>query len=102
MAGSVHQAGRPREGNMREIPARRGPRIRGRARWTRASLVVGVVGMSSNPFEAPASPIEEGPLGSAVGPGEPLYFSVAPFKLVLMSVMTFGFYELYWFYRNFR
>lgn len=30
----------------------------------------------------------------------PLYFAVSPLKLVVMSVCTFGIYELYWFYKN--
>ncbi len=32
----------------------------------------------------------------------PLYFAVSPLKLVVMSVFTFGLYEFYWFYRNWR
>lgn len=31
---------------------------------------------------------------------EPLYFSVSPKKLVIMSVCTSGLYEVYWFYQN--
>ncbi|MGN8224630.1 hypothetical protein [Gracilimonas sp. BCB1] len=31
---------------------------------------------------------------------EPYFFSVSNFKLVLMSICTFGIYELYWFYKN--
>ena len=30
----------------------------------------------------------------------PLYFAVSPFKFVVMSIFTFGAYELYWFYKN--
>jgi len=30
----------------------------------------------------------------------PVYFSVSPLKLILLSVCSFGFYELYWFYAN--
>ena len=32
--------------------------------------------------------------------GAPMYFAVAPFKLVVMFVCTFGIYEMYWFYKN--
>ena len=32
----------------------------------------------------------------------PLYFSVSPFKLVVMSVVTGGAYELYWIYKNWK
>lgn len=31
-----------------------------------------------------------------------VYFSVSTTKLVVMSVVTFGFYELLWFYQNWR
>lgn len=31
---------------------------------------------------------------------EPYFFSTSALKLVLMSVCTFGIYELYWFYKN--
>lgn len=30
----------------------------------------------------------------------PYYFPVSNTKLVLMSLATLGFYELYWFYKN--
>ena len=29
-----------------------------------------------------------------------LFFTASPLKLVLLSVFTFGYYEFYWFYRN--
>ena len=32
--------------------------------------------------------------------GQPLFFAVSPLKLVVMSTVTFGFYEIYWFYKN--
>ncbi len=33
-------------------------------------------------------------------PSGPMYFPVSPLKLIVMSVCTFGVYELYWFYKN--
>jgi hypothetical protein len=33
-------------------------------------------------------------------PSEPAYFPVSLIKLAVMSVCTFGLYEIYWFYRN--
>lgn len=40
---------------------------------------------------------------SGAGQGStPLYFPVSPLKLVVMSVFTFGLYEFYWFYKNWR
>lgn len=32
--------------------------------------------------------------------GAPIYFAVSPLKLVVMSIVTVGIYELYWFYKN--
>ena len=32
----------------------------------------------------------------------PVFFPVSPNKLVIMSICTFGLYELYWFYRNWK
>lgn len=29
-----------------------------------------------------------------------VFFAVSPLKLVVMSVVTFGLYELFWFYKN--
>lgn len=30
------------------------------------------------------------------------FFDVSPLKLIVLSVVTFGFYEIYWFYRNWQ
>jgi len=40
----------------------------------------------------------------SVGPppmpaGQPIFFPVSRLKLVIMSTVTFGIYELYWFYK---
>src|SRR5258708_1698326 len=32
--------------------------------------------------------------------GEPLFFSVSLLKLLVMSTVTLGLYDLYWFYKN--
>jgi hypothetical protein len=32
----------------------------------------------------------------------PVFFAVSPTKLIVMSIFTFGLYELYWFYRNWK
>lgn len=34
--------------------------------------------------------------------GQPLFFPVSPLKLVVMSTVTLGIYELYWFYKNWK
>jgi glutaredoxin len=33
---------------------------------------------------------------------KPLYFPVSKLKLILMSLFTFGLYEVYWFYKNWK
>jgi len=33
---------------------------------------------------------------------QPLFFPVSPLKLILMSIVTFGSYEFYWFYKNWK
>ncbi len=32
----------------------------------------------------------------------PRYYAVAPYKFMLLSILTFGLYFVYWFYRNWR
>jgi hypothetical protein len=34
--------------------------------------------------------------------GEPLFFPVSALKFVVMSTVTFGIYEVYWFYKNWK
>ena len=34
--------------------------------------------------------------------GQPVFFPVSPLKLVVMSTVTFGLYEVYWFYKNWK
>jgi hypothetical protein len=33
---------------------------------------------------------------------QPIFFPVSPLKLVVMSTVTFGIYEVYWFYKNWK
>jgi hypothetical protein len=33
---------------------------------------------------------------------QPMFFAVSQLKLVVMSTVTFGIYDLYWFYRNWK
>ena len=42
------------------------------------------------------------PAGSSHRGAPAQYFPISAFKLVLMSVITFGIYELYWFYKNWK
>ena len=32
----------------------------------------------------------------------PIFFPVSTLKLILMSIVTFGSYEIYWFYKNWK
>lgn len=51
-----------------------------------------------NPYAAPTAQVLD-----AVGPGtEPVFFPVSRLKLALMSIVTFGIYEVYWFYKNWK
>lgn len=51
--------------------------------------------MQNNPYVAPISDLKEAP-----GTVEPTFFAVSLTKLAVMSVCTFGYYQIYWFYRN--
>lgn len=52
---------------------------------------------SLNPYEAPKSELKPD-----LDPSQEqaYFFTASPIKLVVMSICTFGFYELYWFYKN--
>jgi hypothetical protein len=57
--------------------------------------------MDSNPYMAPAAAVED-PTRTHADTGEPAFFAVSPLKLVVMSLCTFGLYEFWWFYQNWR
>ncbi|MFC5436046.1 hypothetical protein ACFPME_05715 [Rhodanobacter umsongensis] len=50
-----------------------------------------------NPYQAPATPLEE-----LEQPGELVFFPVSVVKLLVLSLCTFGLYEIYWFYKNWQ
>jgi hypothetical protein len=52
-----------------------------------------------NPYAAPAANVADTP---ALPASEPVFFAVSKLKLALMSVVTFGLYEIYWFYKNWK
>jgi hypothetical protein len=54
--------------------------------------------MSTNPYAPPLAQVET-PRDEA---GDPSFFAVAPWKLLLMCVVTLGLYQVYWFYANWR
>jgi hypothetical protein len=51
-----------------------------------------------DPYTAPVAHVAD----TSSGRSEPVFFAVGLLKLVLMSVVCLGFYQLYWFYRNWR
>jgi hypothetical protein len=53
---------------------------------------------SLNPYAAPKAPVADSPAAA----GEPTFFAVGLLKLSIMSVVTFGLYEFYWSYRNWK
>jgi Domain of unknown function (DUF4234) len=53
--------------------------------------------LSGNPYAAPKARVDDG-----AAAGEPAFFAVSRLKLVVMSVVTFGLYQIYWFYKNWK
>jgi hypothetical protein len=51
-----------------------------------------------NPYAAPAARVGE---VAPAGP-DPVFFAVSMLKLTVMGVFTFGFYNVYWFYKNWK
>ncbi|MEP6503215.1 MAG: hypothetical protein ABJD97_07795 [Betaproteobacteria bacterium] len=53
--------------------------------------------MSTNPYAPPVAVVETVPDPDR---GSAYYFAVAGWKIVLMSLVTLGLYQIYWFYMN--
>lgn len=51
-----------------------------------------------NPYAPPVADLEAG----AVTSTQPPFFAVSPLKLVVMSLATFGYYVVYWHYRQWK
>lgn len=49
-----------------------------------------------NPYEPPKSVV----LKDVARTDNPIFFTTSTLKFVVMSICTFGLYELYWFYKN--
>ena len=49
-----------------------------------------------NPYEPPQSAVSNEVTSTA----SPVFFTTSTLKFVVMSICTFGLYELYWFYKN--
>ena len=50
-----------------------------------------------NPYAAPAAKVD-----AEESAPEPVFFPVGELKLALMSIVTLGLYEVYWFYKNWK
>lgn len=48
-----------------------------------------------NPYQAPAAQLEQVTVSDDI-----VFFPVSTTKLVVLSIFSFGLYELYWFYKN--
>ena len=54
-----------------------------------------------NRYAPPTAAVADVPVYEAAE-AEPLFFAVSPLKLAVMSVCTFGLYEVFWFYWNWK
>jgi hypothetical protein len=54
-----------------------------------------------NRYAPPTAAVADVPLHEGAAE-EPLFFAVSPLKLVVMSLCTFGLYEVFWFYWNWK
>lgn len=57
------------------------------------------VGGDANPYAAPRARLDD---AAGLEPGAEPFFAVSVPKLAIMSVATFNFYPLFWFYRNWK
>ena len=55
--------------------------------------------MDTNPYTPPQTRVVD---VAGIEQGETPFFAVSLLKLVVMSLVTFGFYEVYWFYKNWK
>ncbi|HEX6398025.1 MAG TPA: hypothetical protein VFZ95_11420, partial [Steroidobacteraceae bacterium] len=55
--------------------------------------------MSNNPYAPPSAPVEDIEQGGLPDNSNPL-FAAGAVKVLVMSLVTLGFYQLYWFYRH--
>jgi hypothetical protein len=57
--------------------------------------------MNPNPYAPPRSAVADAPL-SVEGAQAPAFFPASGTKVVVLSFCTFGLYQYYWFYKNWR
>jgi hypothetical protein len=58
--------------------------------------------MTNNPYAPPVATVDDVVPQAGLAKGQAPFFAVSIFKLVLLSVLTLGIYELYWFYQNWK
>jgi hypothetical protein len=56
--------------------------------------------MADNPYAPPTAPVAD--IDQQPYDAQPMFFPVPIWKLLVMLVFTLGFYELYWFYKNWK
>jgi hypothetical protein len=66
--------------------------------WLPEALDAARAELQRRGIDASAIPVGPPPIPE----GHPVFFPVSPLKLVVMSIVTFGIYELYWFYKNWK
>jgi hypothetical protein len=57
--------------------------------------------MTNNPYAPPSAPVADVYSGELADQSNP-FFAVGLVKLLVMTLVTFGLYEVYWFYRHWR
>jgi hypothetical protein len=55
--------------------------------------------MTNNPYAPPSAPVADVDRSGLVDQSNP-FFAVGVVKLIVMTFVTFGVYEIYWFYRH--
>jgi hypothetical protein len=63
------------------------------------AMTTAPVHQALNPYAPPSAPVDDPQVQTEVEAG---FFSVSLGKLAIMYFATFGLYELYWFYRNWK
>lgn len=66
--------------------------------WLPEALDAARAELKQRGIEATTMPVSTPPLPQ----GQPVLFPVSPLKLVVMSTVTLGIYEIYWFYKNWK
>jgi hypothetical protein len=66
--------------------------------WTSEALEAARMELQRRGISVTIRPVDPSPMPE----GRVVFFPVSPLKLVVMSTVTFGLYEVYWFYQNWK